>query len=140
MNAGTYSLCASLVYDSGSTVASAAANVTVAASRPGSELTFTTDSGNISAPFVATNGTIYQPVLTGVTNGGQAVYSFNLAKAGNYLVSALVLAPSDGRNSFYVNIDAQPTDPLMIWDIPVGPTTDQPHRLLARQRRPGSGD
>ena len=27
--------------------------------------------------------------------------------------------PNDGQNSFYVNIDSEPTDPLMIWDIPV---------------------
>jgi hypothetical protein len=31
----------------------------------------------------------------------------------------MVIAPSLAQNSLYVNIDAQPTDPLMIWDIPV---------------------
>ena len=119
VDVGTYSLSATVIYDSGSTVASAVANVTVAAGRPPSGLTFAADSGTISAPFVATNGTVFQSVTTDVTNGGLAVYSFDVVNAGNYLVSAMVNAPSDGENSLYVNIDAEPTDPLMIWDIPV---------------------
>jgi hypothetical protein len=28
-------------------------------------------------------------------------------------------APSDGENSLYVNVDGEPADPFMIWDIPV---------------------
>ena len=52
--------------------------------------------------------------------GGRAAYNFSILNAGYYLVSALVSAPNDGQNSFYVNIDAEPTDPLMIWDVPVG--------------------
>ena len=32
---------------------------------------------------------------------------------------ALVDAPSTDNNSLYVNIDAPPADPTMIWDIPV---------------------
>ena len=28
-------------------------------------------------------------------------------------------APSTDDNSLHFNIDAQPTDPLMIWDVPV---------------------
>jgi hypothetical protein len=117
---GNYGLSAKAVYDSGSTVSSAPANVTVeAAGRPGSGLTFAADSGAISAPFVATNGTVFQPITTGVTNGGRAAYAFNIVNAGDYLVSALVSAPSLSQNSFYVNIDAEPTNPLMSWDIPV---------------------
>jgi hypothetical protein len=116
---GTYSLSAKAVYDSGSTVGSAAANVTVVAGRPPSGLTFAADSGDISAPFVATNGTVFQDVQTDVTNGGLAVYSFDIVNGGDYLVSAQVNAPSEGENSLCVNIDAEPTDPLMIWDIPM---------------------
>jgi hypothetical protein len=37
--------------------------------------------------------------------------------AGDYVVSALVNAPDEGANSFYLNIDAEPQDPTMIWDI-----------------------
>jgi hypothetical protein len=118
-SAGTYSLSAKIVYDSGGTVGSAAANVTVAAGKPVSGLTFTADSGTISAPFVATHGPVFQAVETDVTNGGLAVYSFNIVNGGNYLVSVLVNAPSETNNSFYVNIDTEPTDTVMIWDIPV---------------------
>jgi hypothetical protein len=119
VNVGLYSLSATAVYDSGGTIGSPAANVTVAAGRPPSGLTFAADSGVISAPFAATNGTVFQSVATEVTNGGLAVYSFDIVNAGNYLVSAVVNALTEGENSFYVNIDAEPTDPLMIWDIPV---------------------
>ena len=121
VSAGTYSLSATVLYDSGGTVASAAAIVTVAAVRPPSGLTFAADSGTISAPFAATNGTVFQDVETNVTSGGLAVYGFDVVNGGNYLVSALVNAPTETINSFYVNIDAEPTDPVMIWDIPVGP-------------------
>ena len=118
VSAGAYSLSALALYDSGSTVGSAAVNVTVAAGPPEFGLTFAADSGTISAPFAATNGTVFQSLTTGATNGGRAAYSFKIVEAGNYLVSAMVLAPSLSQNSLYVNIDAQPTDPLMIWDIP----------------------
>jgi hypothetical protein len=122
-------LSATVVYDSGSTVGSAAANVTVAAGKPPSGLTFAADSGAISAPFVATNGTVVQSVATDVTNGGLAVYSFDVVNAGDYLVSAMVNAPSEGENSLYVNIDAEPADPLMIWDIPL--TTGLTNRTVS---------
>jgi len=119
VSAGSYGVSAKVIYGSGSMVSSAAANVSVAAAQPPSGTTFAADSGTFSAPFIASNGTLSQLALTGVNNGGRAAYNFNIVHAGNYLVSALVRAPNDGQNSFYVNIDAEPTDPLMIWDIPV---------------------
>ena len=119
VSAGTYSLSATVVYDSTSTAASATAIVTIAAGRPSSALTFAADSGTFTAPFVDGNGTLSQPVEASVANGGQAIYTFNVAHAGNYLVSAQVIAPNEGQNSFYVNIDSTPTDPLMIWDVPI---------------------
>ncbi len=127
-----------------------------------SPLTFAADSGSYTTPFVDNNGMLSQPVETSVTNGGRAVYNFSITNSAKYLVSAEVIAPNDGANSFYVNIDAEPTDPLMIWDIPVcatltnefvswrgngtsDPTTAQynpavfyltagPHRLIVRGR------
>jgi hypothetical protein len=115
--AGTCSISAKALYDSGGTAGSAAVNVTVA---PGpSGLTFAADSGTISAPFVDSGGTLSQPVETTIANGGRAVYDFTVLSAGNYLVSAMVIAPGDGQNSFWVNIDAEPADPWMIWDIPI---------------------
>jgi hypothetical protein len=86
---------------------------------PLSGLVFAATSGTITAPFVITNGSVYQAVQTGVTNGGSATYTFNITNAGNYVVQATVNAPSDSENSLYVNIDAQPTDPYMTWQIPI---------------------
>lgn len=122
VSAGIYSLSAQVVYDPGSTVASAPVTVTVSSGRPGSGLTFAADSGTFTAPFVASNGTLSQSVTTGVTDGGEATYNFNIVNAGNYLVSAMVIAPSEAQNSFYVNIDSEPLDPLMIWDVPTSST------------------
>jgi hypothetical protein len=102
-----------------------------------SRLTFAADSGTISPPFVVGNGTISQPSQTGLENGGRAVYRFNLPRAGSYIISAMVTAPNDGQNSFCVNIDAEPSDPLMIWDIPVCAT---PTRHLISWRGKGNGD
>jgi hypothetical protein len=85
--------------------------------------TFPSTAGVISAPFYVTNSginsAIVQPAYTDVTSGGQAAYTFNVPNAGSYVVSALVNAPGTDNNSFFVNIDAQPTDPTMIWDMPV---------------------
>ncbi|HSU56851.1 MAG TPA: fibronectin type III domain-containing protein [Candidatus Dormibacteraeota bacterium] len=86
---------------------------------PPSGLTFAATNGTITAPFISTNGAIYQNVQTGVANGGEAIYPFTLANAGNYVVSAVVNAPDGSANSFYVNIDAEPVDPFMMWSIPI---------------------
>jgi len=89
-------------------------------------LTFAAQSGALANSFVVgstvsgtvTNYYVYQPVqTTGVTNGGSATYQFTITNAGNYEVQALVNAPDTSANSFYVNIDSQPQDPNMIWDI-----------------------
>jgi len=61
---------------------------------------------------------IYQPLpAMGVSSGGTAVYNFTITNAGNYEIQALVNAPSQNANSFYVNIDGQPQNSTMIWDI-----------------------
>ena len=84
---------------------------------PVSTITIAADSGTLAAPFTSSNGIIWQTVTTTVTTGGRAAYTFTVTNAGNYTVSAQVNAPSEAANSFYVNIDAEPTDPLMTWDI-----------------------
>jgi hypothetical protein len=86
---------------------------------PMASLTFAASSGTITSPFVVSNGVVFQRTETGVTNGGRATFSFTVPGTGDYLVSGLVNASTTARNSFYVNIDAEPTDPFMIWDIPV---------------------
>lgn len=117
VGAGSYSLKAQLVYDSTNTMVSTPVSVGVSAPTTGGSLTFAATSGAISSPLISGNGVIYQTVDTGVSNGGRAVYTFNVPATGNYTISAMTIATNSGENSFYVNIDADPTDPTMIWDL-----------------------
>lgn len=82
-------------------------------------LSFPANAGMITSPFVDDGTSISQPnEAQGVFDGGQATYLFEISLAGEYLISASVNAPSTSANSFYVNVDDQPIDPEMIWDIP----------------------
>jgi hypothetical protein len=92
-------------------------NVTAPPLSVATAVTFAATSGAISGPFITSNGAIYQTANSSVTSGGQAVYPFTIATAGNYTISMTVNAPNESANSFFVNIDAEPTDPAMIWDI-----------------------
>jgi hypothetical protein len=88
------------------------------------------ESGQLTAPFAIASGLVSQPVQTvDPAQGGRAVYRFNVAEAGNYVVKALVAAPNSASNSLFVNIDGEPTSPGMVWDIPV--TTGSQERLAA---------
>ncbi len=118
--AGAYTVSAQVVYDGTNSVAGASVSITVSAAPPAISGSLPATSGTISG-FVVTNGIIYQTTDTGVTNGGRAAYSFTVSSTGDYLVSGQVCATNDSANSFYVNIDAEPTDPTMIWDIPLAP-------------------
>jgi hypothetical protein len=89
----------------------------VTSSSLGQSLTIEAESGVVSAPFSITNGYVHQPLRTSVTNGGCAIYTFAITNAGDYAIQALVKASSLTENSFYLNIDAEPQDPDMIWDI-----------------------
>jgi hypothetical protein len=91
--------------------------LSVGVPRPSSSIPFQAGAGAISAPFISATGGISQASLSGVTDGGRAVYSFTLTSNGNYVIQALVSAPSLTENSFYLNIDAEPQDPAMTWDI-----------------------
>ena len=85
---------------------------------PNTSLTFQATSGTITAPFTVTGNYISQSVTsTTISATGEALYNFTITNAGNYVIQALVNAPGDSANSFYVNIDAQPVDPTMAWDI-----------------------
>lgn len=82
--------------------------------------TFESYAGTISAPFVTNSGGyISQPIATGLAGSGSAVYGFRITNAGNYVVAVNLNAADDAANSLFVNIDGEPTDPAMIWDIPV---------------------
>jgi hypothetical protein len=80
-------------------------------------LTIQAPLGIIAAPFIITNGYIYQLAETSVTNGGRAVYNFSVTTAGTYTIQVWVNAPNGGANSLFMNIDAEPEDPFMISDI-----------------------
>lgn len=74
----------------------------------------------LSAPLILTNDFIYLPGdQVEVTNGGKAVFNFTVTNEGSFVIEALVNAPDESSNSFYLNIDAQPEDPEMIWDIEI---------------------
>src|SRR5204863_230150 len=81
-------------------------------------LSFEAEAGQISPPFAVSAGTVSQSTYT--TNpsvGGAARYRFNIPQSGEYTVRAAVSAPNTSSDSFFINIDAEPTDPVMIWDI-----------------------
>ncbi|MEY2486525.1 MAG: hypothetical protein QOH39_2173 [Verrucomicrobiota bacterium] len=82
-------------------------------------LSFGSTAGMITAPFIVnSDNTISQSLQTvDPTQGGRAVYNFNVPSAGDYAVSANVDAPTEGNNSVFFNIDAEPVSPTMIWDI-----------------------
>src|SRR5208337_3320318 len=80
-------------------------------------LDFEAKAAEVTPPFILTNGGFFQTVCTGLTNGGRACFHFAITNAGDWVVRAKVEAPPNETNSFYVNIDAEPEDPKMIWDI-----------------------
>jgi hypothetical protein len=84
-------------------------------------LVFDATAGTVVSPFVADGaGLISQPVQTlDPTSGGSATYNFMVDQPGNYAIQAVVNAPSEAANSVFVNIDAIPENPSMIWHIPV---------------------
>ena len=103
----------------------------VTAPRVADALTFEAESGDVAAPFVTTNGYIWQPTQTGVANGGRAAYDFTITNAGDYVVAAVVAAPAYGERTLYANIDAEPQEPGMIWWIPF--TTGFEQRVVSWQ-------
>ena len=81
---------------------------------------FQAAAASITPPFVLTNGIISQSVqTTDPAQGGRAAFNFTIVNAGNYVIQALMNAPGDANNSLFLNVDAEPTAPTMIWDIPI---------------------
>lgn len=78
------------------------------------------EAGSISNPFVVQNGAIVQSVeTTNPSQGGKAEYRFTLPQSGNYVVDVVLNAPGEASNSVFINIDGEPSNPGMIWDIPI---------------------
>src|SRR5476649_1585274 len=74
----------------------------------------------VTAPLILTNDYIFLPGdQVELTNGGSAVFAFTITNAGDYVIESLINAPAENSNSFFVNVDAQPEDPDMIWDMDV---------------------
>jgi len=105
--------------------------VVVPPTPPQTNLTVEAEGGTISAPFyIAGGGTfIQQDAMSGLNDGGRASYQFSITNAGDYSVTVFLNAPSEGANSIYISMDAQPTDPMAIWDVPV--TTGFQNRVAA---------
>jgi hypothetical protein len=85
---------------------------------PPSELAWGAGAGTISAPFAVSGGLVSQSIQTvDPAAGGRAAYGFSISEPGDYVVKAMVDAPSDGSNSFFVNIGGEPIGDAMVWDI-----------------------
>jgi hypothetical protein len=81
---------------------------------------FQASTATLTAPLALTNDYIYLTTAQAeLPDGGKAVFNFSVTNAGDYQIQTMVCAPDESSNSFFVNIDASPVDPDMIWDIPV---------------------
>src|SRR4029079_1887841 len=129
------SVCGDGVCDDQETCTGCAADCGACAAGP----SFQASTGVLTAPFYLSGGAVQQnATASGVdATSGSATYTFTIPTAGEYTLDASVNAPNTGQNSFFVNIDAQPQAPLMIWDIPV--TSGFQTRTLA-WRGNGTGD
>jgi hypothetical protein len=92
-------------------------------------------AGTVTAPLVLTNGIISQPEQTELDAGGKAIFSFTITNDGDYIFTAMINAADESANSFFVNVDANPEDPMMIWDMDV--TTGFEERTVSWR---GNGD
>lgn len=96
----------------------AMATVSGSAWSPMAGLNFSSTAGAVSAPFsINAGGYISQSSETDLASGGRAVYGFTITNAGDYTIVINVNAPDTGSDSVFINIDAEPTDPAMIWDV-----------------------
>lgn len=76
--------------------------------------------GQIAYGFETENGAIYQPTDVPLpSQGGLATYRFQLAQSGFYQLVAFVKAESHAHNSVFLNIDSEPVNDFMIWDIDI---------------------
>ncbi len=130
-----------LTVSDGQATSSSQLQVSVVAPPPPEQgFTFEAEAGVITGPFQVQNGILQQASQTILSQGGQpgrAVYRFTTVVEGDYVISGLVNAPSDSNNSFYFNIDAEPTDPASVWQIPV---TNNFEERLANWQGAGTWD
>jgi hypothetical protein len=77
-------------------------------------------SCSVSAPFFITNGCLCQRA-SAQGNKGRAVYEFIVTNSGSFVLQGLVSASSGDANSLVVNVDSEPDDPAMIWEVNANP-------------------
>ena len=115
------------------------AKTNAAADMPPPGQFFPASAAVLTAPLVLTNDCFYLASaaadMVEVADGGNAVFNFTITNAGDYVIETLVNAADENANSFFVNVDAQPVDPDMIWDIEV--TTEFEKRVISWR---GTGD
>ena len=75
-------------------------------------------TGTIRSPFVLAEGSLSQPLATDRIHGGRASFVFETKIPGDFVIVAFVNAPATNSNAFYINIDAEPEDASMVWDVP----------------------
>lgn len=81
-------------------------------------LTFEAEDGLIEEPFVDSGTYISQPTqTTEPALSGKARWRFTAPATGAYTITAFVTAENTASDSFFVEIDGEPTTPDMIWDI-----------------------
>lgn len=89
------------------------------ANAPPAALSFLASAATLTAPIVFNGDHFSQPDKTELTDGGKAVFNFTVTNAGTSLICAVVNATDKDSNSFFVNVDASPEDPVMIRDMAV---------------------
>jgi hypothetical protein len=78
------------------------------------------EQGYVSSFTVGNSGSytyLYQSAEIALDTGDKASYIFEVPESGEYLVKAIANSPTTGSNSFFVNIDAEPQSPEMVWDM-----------------------
>jgi hypothetical protein len=94
-------------------------------------LSFEAEAGQIVFPFAISGGGVSQTTnALNPSSGGAARYRFNITRPGDYIIKAAVNAPDVNSDSFFINIDGEPADPTMIWDIIV-PTIGVQERVVS---------
>lgn len=93
-----------------------AGSATLALGTP--DIVLSATAAKVTAPMIAVDGVLQQPERTELAGSGNAIFTIKIPEDGDYQIFADVYAPSGDANSFYVNFDATPEDPRMIWDIP----------------------
>lgn len=108
------------ISNSAGSVTSNEALLTVLPTPPLTLPTWNSTEGSVQSPFVR-SGTdyVWQSVTTAIdpSLGGSGLYPFTVVTEGDYWITGNVNCKDNASNSFFVNMDAEPTA-LMAWQIP----------------------